>query len=92
MSLRVVITCEKDPVLEKACQELFGEKWSTLARKMNYPEQALPLWQERLREEAARQEWYDFALDGDGKRCVIYETSTHLPKLLVPEVKIERVQ
>lgn len=89
--MKVEITCDKDENVAEYCRSAFGDRFQ---RKVDHN---LPLsgpgtihllltFRSALRDEAERQEWYDFEVV-DGRRKVLYNDD-ETPKLLIPTVRI----
>lgn len=92
--MKVEITCPDEPLIEKHCRDTFEEKFNQVLswQRKGLPEEDLQMFQESLRKEAKRQQWYQFEEWGDGlfvpyQRQVL-RNEDHTPKLLVPQVRI----
>lgn len=87
--MKVEITCEKDPLIEKHCRDAFQEKFDRVLswdRGKGNPEGELSMFRKTLEKEVRRQQWYDFEIVGACRR--VLRDAEGNPQLLVPQIKI----
>lgn len=87
----VKITCEKDPLIEKHCRDAFEDRFQRKVDR-NSPLSGpgtihlLMTFRTALKEEAERQEWYNFEIIGACRK--VLRDAEGNPQLLVPQIEI----
>lgn len=79
----------KDMAIMRHYERTFGEAFTAEMLEAKTPEdvrECLRSWNERMLAEANKQQHYDYTVDDQGKRHLIYVDG--IPKLLIPEVRI----
>lgn len=78
----IVFSC-KDPLIESYCQKTFAPQFAREARNGHPPPSVTDRWNDILFDEAIRQSWYDYTVDDQGQRRLVFDYD-HYPRYLIP--------